>query len=60
MVVAGPLTYVPLALAALALDWGIIGVWCGLLALMGVRLAALGARFAARRWALMGAQRALA
>ena len=41
MLVAGPLTYVPIALLALAQDWGITGVWIGLLGLMGVRLLAL-------------------
>jgi len=55
MVVAGFGAYVPIALAALAFDWGITGVWCGLLALMAVRLLALGARFHGRRWAVTGA-----
>ena len=55
MVVAGPLTYVPLALLALALHWGIVGVWAGLLALMGVRLLAMATRFHNRRWAVVGA-----
>ena len=36
----------PLALAALRFGWGIVGVWCALLALMGVRLATLAVRFA--------------
>jgi putative MATE family efflux protein len=47
--------FAPLALAALELGWGIVGVWCALLALMGVRLATLAVRFAGRRWALVGA-----
>jgi len=47
--------YVPLALAALEFDWGIVGVWCALLALMGMRLLTLAVRFAGRRWALVGA-----
>jgi putative MATE family efflux protein len=47
--------YAPLALAALELGWGIVGVWCALLALMGMRLATLAVRFAGRRWALVGA-----
>ena len=47
--------YVPLAFAALAFDWGIVGVWCALLALMGMRLITLAVRFAGRRWALAGA-----
>jgi putative MATE family efflux protein len=55
MVVAGLGTYVPVALLALHEDWGIQGVWAGLLALMAVRLVMLGARFAGRRWARVGA-----
>jgi Na+-driven multidrug efflux pump len=47
--------FAPLALAALELGWGIVGVWVALLALMGVRLATLAGRFAGRRWALVGA-----
>jgi putative MATE family efflux protein len=47
--------YAPLALAALELGWGIVGVWCALLVLMGMRLATLAVRFAGRRWALVGA-----
>ncbi len=52
--VAAALVYVPIALLALALGWGIVGVWCGLLALVGVRLATGYARFAGRRWAITG------
>ena len=55
MVVAGFGAYVPVALAALAFDWGIVGVWCGLLGLMAVRLVTLGLRFRGRRWAVTGA-----
>jgi putative MATE family efflux protein len=55
MLVAGFGVYVPIALAALALDWGIIGVWAGLLALMAVRLGMLAARFGGRRWVVVGA-----
>jgi putative MATE family efflux protein len=55
MLVAGVGVYVPIALAALAFDWGIIGVWCGLIALLVARAVALGARFAGRRWAVTGA-----
>ena len=50
MLVAGPLTYVPIALLALAQDWGITGVWIGLLGADGVRLLAL-ARALPRRGA---------
>jgi putative MATE family efflux protein len=55
MLVAGLAVYVPIALLALALDWGITGVWAGLLALMATRLATLGARFRGRRWVVVGA-----
>jgi Na+-driven multidrug efflux pump len=54
MVVAGFVVYVPIALAALAFDWGIVGVWCGLIALMVARLITLAARFRTRRWAVVG------
>jgi len=47
--------FVPIALAALHFDWGIVGVWAGLVALIGVRLATLGWRFHGRRWARTGA-----
>jgi len=46
---------VPIALLAYAQGWGIVGVWCGLLVLIGVRLLTCGARFAGSRWALVGA-----
>ncbi|MEA2410023.1 MAG: hypothetical protein QOC77_584 [Thermoleophilaceae bacterium] len=55
MLVAGVGVYVPIALAALELGWGIVGVWCGLIALLVARGAALGFRFAGRRWAVTGA-----
>jgi putative MATE family efflux protein len=47
--------FVPIALFALALDLGIVGVWAGLLGLIAVRLATCGVRFAGRRWAVVGA-----
>jgi putative MATE family efflux protein len=47
--------YVPIALASLNFGWGIVGVWCGLIALMVARLATLGLRFGRRRWAVTGA-----
>jgi len=56
MLLAGLGAYIPIALLALALDWGIQGVWAGLLALMAVRLVTLGWRFASRRWAVTGAE----
>jgi putative MATE family efflux protein len=60
MVVAGFGFFVPIALLALHYDWGILGVWCGLLALMAVRLLTLGVRFRGRRWAVVGAPAARA
>jgi len=55
MLLAGVGVYIPIALLALALDWGMTGVWAGLLALVGVRLVTLGWRFAGERWAITGA-----
>ena len=55
MLLAGLGAYVPIALLALALGWGVTGVWAGLLALVGVRLVTLGWRFAGGRWAITGA-----
>jgi putative MATE family efflux protein len=52
---AAAAAYVPVALLALREGWGITGVWWGLAALIAVRLATCGARFAGRRWALTGA-----
>ena len=49
--------YVPVALMALAFDWGIVGVWAGLVGLIAVRLATCAWRFQGRRWALVGAPR---
>jgi Na+-driven multidrug efflux pump len=46
--------FIAIALAALAFDWGILGVWAGLDVLIGARLALLGVRFAGRRWAVVG------
>ncbi len=55
MLFAGACVYVPIALLALALDWGVTGVWAGLLALVGARLVTLGWRFGGGRWAITGA-----
>jgi putative MATE family efflux protein len=49
--------FVPIALAALAFDWGIVGVWCGLVGLIAARLVTCGWRFRGRRWAIVGATR---
>ena len=58
MLVGGIGVYVPIALLALALGWGITGVWLGLLAFTGARALTLGPRFARGRWAVTGAARA--
>jgi MATE family, multidrug efflux pump len=50
--------FVPVALGSLALGFGIVGVWCGLLGLIGARLVTCGWRFRGRRWAIVGAIRA--
>jgi Na+-driven multidrug efflux pump len=42
------------ALAALAFDWGIVGVWSALVVLIVVRLALMWRRFAGRRWLVTG------
>ncbi len=55
MLLAGFGVYAPVAVAALAFDLGIVGVWCGLLGLMAARLVTLGARFRSGRWAIVGA-----
>jgi putative MATE family efflux protein len=52
---AAAAVYIPIALLALHEGWGITGVWCGLAALIAVRLLGVGARFASGRWALTGA-----
>jgi putative MATE family efflux protein len=56
MLFAGFGVYAPIALAALHFDWGITGVWIGLVALMVARLVPLIVRFHGRRWAVVGAQ----
>jgi putative MATE family efflux protein len=52
---AAAAVYVPIALLALWEDWGILGVWWGLVALVVVRLFTCAVRFAGSRWALTGA-----
>jgi putative MATE family efflux protein len=47
--------YVPVALLALDQGWGIVGVWCGLAGLIGVRALTCGLRFLGSRWVLTGA-----
>jgi putative MATE family efflux protein len=60
MLAASLLVFMPIALLSLALDWGLVGVWVGLVALIGTRLATCWWRFAGRRWAVTGARRAAA
>ena len=60
MLAASVAVFVPIALASLAFDLGIVGVWCGLLGLIATRLATCGWRFRGRRWAIVGATRARA
>ena len=54
MVFASLCVFAPIALMSLAFDWGIVGVWCGLLGLIVARLVTCGARFGSRRWAVVG------
>jgi putative MATE family efflux protein len=49
--------FVPVTLAALHFDWGIVGVWAGLAGLIGARLVTCGTRFVRGRWAVTGAPR---
>jgi Na+-driven multidrug efflux pump len=58
MLAASVLVFVPIALLSLAFDWGIVGVWVGLVALIATRLGTCWWRFAGRRWAVTGARRA--
>jgi putative MATE family efflux protein len=46
--------FVTLAAIALALDWGVVGVWAALDVLIAARLALLGPRFLRRRWIVVG------
>ena len=52
---AAAAVYIPIALLTLRLDWGIVGIWWGLVALIAVRLVTCAVRFAGSRWALTGA-----
>jgi putative MATE family efflux protein len=54
MVLAAIVCYVPIALLALELHWGIVGVWAGLDALIAVRCATVCWRFKRRRWIVLG------
>jgi putative MATE family efflux protein len=54
MVFSALAVFAPIALLSLALDWGIVGVWCGLLGLIVARVITCGGRFIGRRWAVVG------
>jgi putative MATE family efflux protein len=54
MVLSGAV-YAGMALLALTLHWGVVGVWAGFKVLMLVRLVTCGRRFASRRWIRLGA-----
>jgi putative MATE family efflux protein len=47
--------FAPVVLAALVLDWGVVGVWSALNVLMLARLVTMAVRFRGRRWAVVGA-----
>jgi Na+-driven multidrug efflux pump len=51
---AASTVFITLAVLALELSWGIVGVWIALDVLIATRLAFLGVRFAGRRWAVIG------
>jgi putative MATE family efflux protein len=46
--------FVPVALLSLALDWGIVGVWCGIVALIVSRLLLTLWRFTRADWVMRG------
>ena len=47
--------FVPIALLSAHYDWGVTGVWWGIVALMVARLVTIGARYRNRRWVVTGA-----
>ena len=53
--VAASAVFAVVALLALHLDWGVVGVWAALVLLMIVRLVTCGARFASGAWQRVGA-----
>jgi putative MATE family efflux protein len=50
MIPCTALAFAPVAVASLALGWGIVGVWCAILALVVARLVLCGWRFRGERW----------
>ncbi len=55
MVPCATLVFIPLALLSLPAGWGIIGVWCAILAFILARLIVCGVRFGGERWVREGA-----
>jgi putative MATE family efflux protein len=55
MILSGA-AYVAVAVAALLLHWGLIGVWSGFIVLMIVRDLTCGARFLGGRWIVLGSR----
>lgn len=56
MLAAAVGVFVPIALLSLELGWGIVGVWCGIVALIAARLVLTLARFTRDGWARQGAR----
>lgn len=48
--------FLPAIWLSLVFEWGIGGIWCGLIAFMLLRLAAVSARALSGRWARVGAE----
>jgi len=48
------LVFIPISFLSLELHWGIVGVWIGLVGLIGARVVLLGKRFVTGRWAVVG------
>ncbi len=55
MILSGA-AYVAVAVAALLLHWGLVGVWSGFIVLMIVRDLTCGARFLGERWIVLGSR----
>jgi Na+-driven multidrug efflux pump len=51
---AASAVFLTIALLALHLEWGIVGLWIGLDVLIAARLALLAVRFVGKRWAVVG------
>ncbi|MGI8799034.1 MAG: MATE family efflux transporter, partial [Pseudonocardia sp.] len=54
---AAALGFLPLTWAALVFDWGLLGIWTGLAALMVIRLVAVVSRTRGAGWTVLGAVR---